>query len=434
MSIEFVNFFAGCAIPNKEKALPSMQSVVNTVALHASMQPIQGAEFDLELGGPIQGAEFNLELGGPITGTDIPETMAAGSECPAPSGAQAKGEKSESSASTSAQEPESSTSTSAQESEDSDEIDEIQDLLQNDSPDETCTRVIRKYPNLTFPSGPLRLRSNSLIYTSLFKMAWGGDETKARRAMRYLRRSNEVSVDIKIVSMEVVHTDNSDKDLKLLTSALAFTDRPTCENKSILKCRLHRRIAGLHYRNNDLEEANEHMDTALQLAHNIGPDIDTIYTNRLKALMLFEDYKKTKSRDSYRDANKFFTKAMDHARQQPESKRIVTERVKVSKALFHLDMWEEYRKEEGEVGHVLMELECRAQDTLEDVDEDFLTDGDRAFLYLTRAKLSVCGEDWEEARKEAQRALELNQRCGLEKRTKQAEELLAHIPSPSNTL
>jgi hypothetical protein len=53
------------------------------------------------------------------------------------------------------------------------------------------------------------------------------------------------------------------------------------------------------------------METALQLAHNIAPDIDTIYTMRLKALMLFEDYKKTRNKDSYRDANKFFTKAMD---------------------------------------------------------------------------------------------------------------------------
>lgn len=311
-------------------------------------------------------------------------------------------------------------------------IEEIKELLENDEPEEPSNRVVRKYPSLIFPSGPLKRKSNSLIYTSLFKMAWGGNEDRARSVMSYLRRSNEVAMDIKIVSMEVVHTVNAERDLKVLTSALALTDRPSCENKPILKCRLHRRIAGLHYRNNDLEEANEHMDTALQLAHNIGPDIDTIYTHRLKALMLFEDYKKTRSRDSYRDANKFFTRAMDHARLQPESKRVITERVKVSKALFHLDMWDEYRKEEKE-RETLTELEYRAQDTLEDVDEEFLTDGDKAFLYMTRAKLRVCSEDWREARKEAQRALELNQRCGFDERAKKARELLAQIPTTCNT-
>ena len=120
-----------------------------------------------------------------------------------------------------------------------------------------------------------------------------------------------------------------------------------------------------------------------------SPDIDTIYTMRLKALMLFEDYKKTRNKDLYRDANKFFTKAMDHAQQQPESKRVITERVKVSKALFHLDIREECRQQEKE-HDTLEELECRAQDTLDDVEEEYLTNGDRAFFYLTRAKLLVC--------------------------------------------
>lgn len=249
--------------------------------------------------------------------------------------------------------------------------------------------------------------------------------------MKHFRHDRETPIDIKIVSMEVVHTVNAERDLKVLTSALAYTDRPACENTSILKCRLHRRIAGLHYRNDDLEEANEHMDTALQLAHNIGPDIDTIYTMRLKALMLFEDYKRTKSTDAYRSANKFFTKAMDHARQQPESKRMITERVKVSKALFHLDMREGYSKQEkGE--DTLMELECRAQETLEDVEEEYLTEADKAFLYMTRAKLLVCSEDWQEARSEAQKALEINQRCGFDKRAREASELLAELPSPSS--
>lgn len=102
----------------------------------------------------------------------------------------------------------------------------------------------------------------------------------------------------------------------------------------------------------------------------------------------------------------------------------------MSKALFHLDMWEEYRKQ-GKEQDTLMELECRAQETLEDVEEEYLTDGDKAFLYMTRAKLSVCNRDWQEARVEAQKALDLNQRCGFHKRAREAMELLTHIPSTS---
>ena len=257
-------------------------------------------------------------------------------------------------------------------------------------------------------------------------MAWGGEEGKARLLVTKLQKDHEISIDLKIISMKVVHTVNAERDLKVLTSALPYTDRGECENRSILKCHLHRRIAGLHYRNNDLDEANDHMETALQLAHNLGPDIDTIYTWRLKALMLFEEYKKTKDRKFYKDANVFFTRAMDHARQQPESKRVVTERVKVSKALFHLDMWEEYRQQnKGE--DTLEELEFRAQETLDDVDEGYLTDGDKVFFYLTRAKLLVVSQRWVEARSEAEKSLTINQRCGFDKRAKDAENLLEQL-------
>ena len=423
--------YAGCTIPNKLTEPPPMKRVANSVTLQAALQPIQGAEFDLEETaiGQVTEIKTDSEDPGAIIAADFKSSSSLCESSVSRGVAESVG--SMEPRSSDDQQPHCSSSPASESADCDAEVEEITSLLENDESDEPCTRIVRKYPNLIFPSGPLKRRSNSLIYTSLFKMAWGGSEDRARSVMTYLRRSNEVSVDIKIVSMEVVHTVNAERDLKVLTSALAFTDRPTCENKSILKCRLHRRIAGLHYRNQDLEEANEHMDTTLQLAHNISPDIDTIYTNRLKALMLFEDYKKTRSRDSYRDANKFFTRAMDHARIQPESKRIITERVKVSKALFHLDMWEEYRKDEKE-RETLMELEYRAQDTLEDVDEEYLTDGDRAFLHMTRAKLFMCGQDWKEAGKEAQKALELNQRCGFVKRAKEAEELLAQVRASSN--
>ena len=232
------------------------------------MKPIQGAEFDLD--------ERSIQqYSAGSTAVEICRTECSALQLPAPCG--------------------SSSDRQADSENDDADIKELKECIQHDHIDMTSipsTKVICKYPNLIFPSGPLKKRSHSHIYTSLFKMVWGEQEKRARWFMTYLRKNPDVSVDLKIVSMEVVHTVNGEKDFKMLTSALAYTDRRECENTSILKCRLHRRLAGLHYRNNDLDDANEHMETALQLAHNIGPDIDTIYTNRLKALMLFEDYKK----------------------------------------------------------------------------------------------------------------------------------------------
>ena len=421
-----------------------MRSVVNCTLLHTGLQPVHGVEYDLqqsittreppaspELGSQackmveVQSSTYNNSVSGIQSSVVYEEHMSASFRCH--ENVSAKNERANPTKSMPTSQEAASEDPSCEE-----ELDEVKKFLESKHFEEPSKRIIQKYPNLTFPSGPLKRRSNSLIYNSLFQMAWGGKEDTARTVMKYLRRHGDVSVDIKIVSMEVVHTVNADRDLKILTSALAYTDRPSCENKTILKCRLHRRIAGLHYRNNDLEEANEHMDTAIQLAHNIAPDIDTIYTNRLKALMLFEDYKKTRCKQSYRDANKFFTRAMDHARQQPESKRIITERVKVSKALFHLDMRRECAKEKkGE--DILEELEYRAQDTLEDVDEEYLTDGDRAFYYLTRAKLFVCNCDWQSAQSEAEKALDLNRKCGLPDRAKQAEALLENLPTGSSS-
>ena len=387
----------GCEIPLAPNQPPSLKSIADNVALQAALQPIQGSEFDLE--------ETVIHI-------ETSDSGPANQFCVEPSI--------------------SKTEPSADKEDVETELQAIKESIERDHPDttSTSTELVRKYPNLIFPTGPLKKKSHALIYTSLFKMAWGGSESKARSLMRHLRHSDQISVDIKVVSMEVVHTVNTHRDLKVLTSALAYTDRSTCENKIILKCRLHRRIAGLHYRNQDLEEASEHMETALQLAHQIGPDIDTIYTMRLKALMLFEEYKKNKDRKAYQDANKFFNKAMDHARRQPESKRVITERVKVSKALFHLDMREEYQQQQ-KADEVLEELEYRAQETLDDVDEEYLTDGDKAFFHMTWAKLFVCTKDWHRAEMEAQEALDLNQRCGFDKRARENQELLTQIQASS---
>ena len=42
-------------------------------------------------------------------------------------------------------------------------------------------------------------------------MAWGEEEEKAQSLMIRLRKDREVSIDLKIVSMEVVHMVNSER-------------------------------------------------------------------------------------------------------------------------------------------------------------------------------------------------------------------------------
>ena len=420
-----------------------MRSIANSALLQAALEPVSGAESDLQESveqscsssdearlGSITRKMVELQSAAHVRSTKNTNTgiqvvyheQLSGSV----SIAESIGTQSVNVQGT----PETLSQAASQESWDNNYENKLDNVLQNDELEEPSTKIVRKYPNLIFPSGPLKKKSTSLIYVTLFKMAWSDKEDTARSVMTYLRRNKKVPLDTKVMAMEVVHTVNAQRDLKILTSALSYTDKPSCENQTILKCRLHRRIAGLHYRNNDIEEANEHMDTALQLAHNIAPDIDTIYTYRLKALMLFEDYKKTRCKESYKDANKYFTKAMDHARQQPELKQVVTERVKVSKALFHLDTRAEYKKvNEGE--NILEELEYRARDTLEDVDEEHLTDGDRAFFYMTRAKLFMCSQNWQATREDAQKALDLNHLCGLTARTEQAKDFIDNIPIAS---
>ncbi len=300
-----------------------------------------------------------------------------------------------------------------------------------DMEDASMMQLVRA-PGRLQPTGPLLKESHRYIYSKLFHMAWSGQDQQALSIVRALRRSNKVAIDLKVVSMEVVHTVNNDRDLKMLGSALAFTDRTECENKLILKCRIHRRIAGLHYRNGDVDEARDHLDTALQLTGQISPDIDTVYTLRLKALMLFDEYKETGDEQIRKDSEKLFRQAMEHARLQPEWKRPVTERIKISKALFHLDMIDEYKKR-NKSEDAIEQLEIRARETLDDVSEAFLTDGDKAFFYLTSAQLYVnCGER-ATASEYAQKALEINRRCGFHDRAKRAEELLVKLNSVDST-
>ena len=301
------------------------------------------------------------------------------------------------------------------------ELDSLEDKKENNM-------YVQGSLSLINPTGPLQHKSHRTVYLEFFKMAWNGEDQKALRLVKELKCKKSFSVDLKAVCMEVVHTVNSEHDLKMLLSALAYTDRTECENKLILKCRLHRRIAGLYYRSGDTECASDHLVTALQLAEQLKPDIDSIYTMRLQALLLFEEYKKTRDTTTRKGAEKYFQRAMDHARKQPDWKRLITERIKISKALFHLDMISIYQ-DMNKSEEAIEQLQYRAQDALNDVNEVFLTDRDKAFFYLTFAKLKRCSEacDLTAAKSYAKMALDINNRCGFEAHREEAEQLLRDI-------
>ena len=156
--------YTGVNIPRKAT---STRSVADLVALQAALKPIQGVEFDLY--------DASIEQAPELAAAELSTV------------------------------PMSATSHSGQpESSENEYIDSTA----------TSTKLVRKYPNLIFPSGALKRKSHSVVYTNLFKMAWSGEEDKARTLMTRLRKSREVSIDLKIVSMEVVHTVNADRDLK----------------------------------------------------------------------------------------------------------------------------------------------------------------------------------------------------------------------------
>lgn len=311
------------------------------------------------------------------------------------------------------------------------EVEELDRLLAKESDqEEQCYDDvhIERALRMIRPSGVLKKPCHAQVYTKLFKMAWNGKDSEAVTFVKQVRRKPSVAADLKVVCMEVVHTVNADRDLKMLMSALAYTDRAECENKHILKCRLHRRIAGLNYRNGDIEEADEHLITALQLAKQMSPDIDSVYTFRLKALLLFEEYKETGNEEARKGAEMQFQLAMDQSRQQPNWKRLITERIKISKGQFHLDMIEEFRKN-GKSEDAIEQLQYRARDTLNDVDEAWLTEGDKAFFYTAYSQLMLEINKVKDAEKYAGQAFDLNEQCGFESRNKITKKVLERIES-----
>ena len=154
----------------------------------------------------------------------------------------------------------------------------------------------------------------------------------------------------------------------------------------------------------------------------LSPEMEAILLNES------EEYKKTRDTTTRKGAEKYFQRAVDHARKQPDWKRLITERIKISKALFHLDMISIYQ-DMNKSEEAIEQLQYRAQDALNDVNEVFLTDRDKAFFYLTFAKLKRCSEacDLTAAKSYAKMALDINNRCGFEAHREEAEQLLRDI-------
>ena len=154
-------------------------------------------------------------------------------------------------------------------------------------------------PCVINPQGVLRRSVYKKLYTGLFTMAWNGDDSHAQQFTQRIL-SQRIPIDLKIVSLEVIHTVDWKADLEKLQSALVMTQQSGCENQHFLCCRVLRRLAGLHFRAGNIPEAHSYNTQALQLAECLGADIDTVYTYRLQSLLLFEEYKTTKSKEARR--------------------------------------------------------------------------------------------------------------------------------------
>ena len=172
-------------LPLRASESHGMKAIANQVALYAAMKPIQGAEFDLDE----KSIEEVCAEGSAVEGR-TEETRTGIVKIPP----QVLGVENDSEAA-------------------SVDFTEIKEHLEHDHVDSasSSTNLVHRYPSLVFPSGPLKKKSHAFVYTSLFKMAWSGEEEKAQSLMIRRRKDREVSIDLKIVSMEVVHTVNSER-------------------------------------------------------------------------------------------------------------------------------------------------------------------------------------------------------------------------------
>ena len=256
--------------------------------------------------------------------------------------------------------------------------------MTQDVNDEDDSELFAKMMDLIKPSNALRKRDHHIQFSKFFQKSCARTEGDTLEHLRRIKQKPLISVpnELKAICMEVVQLLKRESDLESLSAALAYTDRNECESKPILRCRLHRRIAALHYCNRDLLDAREHLDTAIQQTEQIAPNVDTIYTLRLKAIILYKEYKESDNELAYKESEQYFIRMMSHVRQQPQRMRIMTERTKINKARFHLDMIEDYRCK-GKSVEAMEQLYYRAQETLQDIDLKYLTEADKKMFHDT---------------------------------------------------
>ena len=83
----------------------------------------------------------------------------------------------------------------------------------------------------------------------------------------------------------------------------------------------------------------------------------------------------------------------------------------------------------GKCEDAIEQLQYRARDTLNDVDEAWLTDGDKAFFYTAYSQLMLEINEVKDAENYALQAFDINERCGFESRNQITKEVLERIKS-----
>ena len=130
-------------------------------------------------------------------------------------------------------------------------------------------------------------------------------------------------------------------------------------------------------------------------------------------------------------ADQYFSKAMDHLKcvEREHWKKAITERIKISKAMFHLDTAHCVGTKDVDV---CIEICARAEDILEDVDCTFLTEGDQGFYHTVQAKLLAgtphCQADaLSMAEHHAKTARSIYIKCGFDERSKEIDDFLTSL-------
>ena len=133
----------------------------------------------------------------------------------------------------------------------------------------------------------------------------------------------------------------------------------------------------------------------------------------------------------YVAADQYFSKAMDHLKhvEREQWKKAITERIKISKAMFHLDTAQCMGTNDVDV---CIEICARAEDILEDVDCNYLTEGDQGFYHTVQAKLLASAPNCQAdalsvAECHAKTAKSKYIKCGFVERSREIDDFLTSL-------